>query len=61
MGDVINLRMARKAKARVSATQAADASRAVHGRTKAEKARIADEKARLDRLLNSARLEDSDR
>lgn len=38
MADLINLRQARKDKARAEKEAAAKANRAVHGRTKAEKA-----------------------
>lgn len=37
MGDVVNLRLARKAKARVEKEKLADANRALSGRPKAEK------------------------
>ncbi len=55
MSDVVNLRMARKRKARVDKDRAAGANRALHGRTKAEKER--------DRLLaeKAARLVDGHR
>ena len=39
MTNVVNLRMARKRKARAEKEQAADESRALHGRSKAEKLR----------------------
>lgn len=37
MGDVVNLRTARKRKERETRAREADASRALHGRTKSEK------------------------
>jgi hypothetical protein len=37
MGDVVNLRTARKRKERETRAKEADASRALHGRSKAEK------------------------
>lgn len=43
MSDIVNLRMARKRKARADKEQLATENRALHGRTKAEKDR--------DRLL----------
>lgn len=57
MGDVINLRSARKAKARATASAQADANRAKFGRTKAEKQADAIEKARSERLLDGTKLE----
>ena len=39
MSDVVNLRIARKRKARAEKEQAAGESRALHGRSKAEKLR----------------------
>lgn len=39
MNDVVNLRMARKAKARAEGEAAAAQNRVAHGRTKAEKLR----------------------
>lgn len=58
MGDVINLRSARKAKARATAATQAAANRAKFGRTKAEKTADAQEKNRAERLLDGARRED---
>lgn len=57
MGDVINLRSARKAKARATAATRADANRAKFGRTKAEKQADAVEKVRSERLLDGSKLE----
>ena len=57
MGDVINLRLARKAKARVDAAAKAAENRARHGRTKAEKAAEAIEQARRDAVLDGAKRE----
>ncbi len=57
MGDVINLRTARKAKARATAATQADANRAKFGRTKAEKQMEAAEKARVEQLLDGTKLE----
>lgn len=58
MGDVVNLNRFRKAKAKLEAASRAQANRARHGRTKAEKEaeRRAAEKAERD--LNGAELED---
>ncbi len=54
MSNVINLRQARKAKARDDRTRVAEGNRAKFGRTKAE--RITDDKdqARQDALLDGA-------
>ena len=57
VAEVINLRTARKAKARTSAAQQAAANRAKHGRTKAERARQQAEAARLAHQLDGAKLE----
>lgn len=40
MGEIVNLRMARKRKARAASAQTAAENRAQHGRTKAEKQRL---------------------
>lgn len=55
MGDVINLRSARKAKARAAATAQAAANRAKFGRTKAERQAETLEKRRVERLLDDAK------
>ncbi|WP_081874344.1 DUF4169 family protein, partial [Sphingomonas sp. FUKUSWIS1] len=52
MGEIINLRRARKARARREAGVVADANRAAFGRTKAERARDAEERARGERVLD---------
>lgn len=54
MGDVVNLRLARKAKMRTQAAANAAAQRALHGRTKADRRFSQDEQARLDRVLDGA-------
>ena len=58
MADVINLRLARKAKARAEADKTAATNRARHGRTKADKARVKAEAERAERDLEGKRLED---
>ena len=58
MGEVINLRRARKAKERVDAATTAAANRAAFGRTKAERAAEKAEKARQDKALDGAKLDD---
>ena len=55
MAEIVNLRAARKAKARGAAEGAAQANRAKHGRTKAEKARDAAETARLTATLDGTK------
>lgn len=60
MAEVINLRLARKARARSEAETAAAANRAKHGRTKAERARQQGEADRAARLVDGARREDRD-
>ncbi|CAG0996731.1 MAG: DUF4169 family protein [Rhizobiaceae bacterium] len=55
MGEVVNLRLARKRKARVDREQVAERNRAVHGRTKAERERDAAEASRTVRFLDGHR------
>ena len=57
MADIINLRMARKAKARADSAAQADANRARFGRTKAEKAAAAAERRKLAKALDQAKRE----
>lgn len=56
MADVVNLRQARKRKARADKAQQAAEKRAQHGRTKGEKARDAADAERVRRQLDHARL-----
>lgn len=58
MAEVINLRSARKARARKDAEAQASANRARFGRTKGEKARDRLESERAERLLDGARREE---
>jgi len=58
MGDVVNLRRARKAKARDDAATTAAVNRAAFGRTKADRAAETDAAARRNRLLDGAKRED---
>ncbi|MBU3078069.1 DUF4169 family protein [Sphingomonas quercus] len=60
MGEVINLRMARKARARAEAAGKAEANRARHGRTAGDKARDQAEQERLRRTLDGARRDGED-
>lgn len=57
MAEIINLRMARKARARREADSAAAANRAKHGETRAGKEVRALDEARAARLLDGARRE----
>ncbi|HEX7930727.1 MAG TPA: DUF4169 family protein [Sphingomicrobium sp.] len=58
MAEIVNLRMARKARARSADKAEAAANRAQHGRTKAEKSATQAEVARIERALDGARRED---
>ena len=58
MGEIVSLRMARKARARAGAQTTAAANRAKFGRTKAERAAEDGEAARRAALLDGARRED---
>ena len=60
MADIINLRTARKAKARAQAAANASSNRALHGRTKAEKGADREAADRLARTLDGARREDEE-
>lgn len=55
MGEVINLRRARKARVRADAQEKAAANRVAFGRTKAERDAAAAEKTRQQRLLDGAK------
>ncbi|HZV17769.1 MAG TPA: DUF4169 family protein [Sphingobium sp.] len=57
MAEIINLRMARKARARAEAERTAAQNRAKFGRTKAEKAAERTEADRTARTLDGARLD----
>ncbi len=57
MGDVVNLNKARKAKARDDARSTAQANRAKFGRTKDEKVRDRIEKARVEKVVDGAKLD----
>ena len=58
MAEVVNLRLARKAKARAGREAAAAANRVAFGRSKAEKEAAKAETARARRLLDGAKRED---
>lgn len=55
MGDVINLRQARKARARADREKAAEQNRAKFGRTKDQKSRDEEAKSKMDKGLDGAR------
>jgi hypothetical protein len=57
MAEIVNLRMARKAKERAQAEQQAAENRAKFGRTKAQKAKDREETERATRSLDGARRE----
>lgn len=55
MGEVVNLRLARKAKRRAAQAATASANRAAFGRTKSEKDAARAERDRQERTLDGAR------
>lgn len=55
MAEIVNLRQARKAKKRAADTAQADANRALHGASKAERRVTRDEAERVARILDGAR------
>jgi len=57
MGDVINLREARKARDRKAAVQAAAEARALHGRTKAQRKLEKAEAEKMARAVEQAKLD----
>jgi len=57
MGEVVNLRRARKARDRAASATEAAANRALHGRTAGEKARDAAAAARLAAAVDGAKRE----
>ncbi|GHH15685.1 hypothetical protein GCM10008023_18890 [Sphingomonas glacialis] len=58
MGEVVNLRRARKARARDTAETTAATNRAAFGRSKAERAATAHDAARAGRALDGAKREE---
>lgn len=60
MGEVVNLRQARKAAARRTKEAEAAANRLAHGRTRAEREATKAEKERATRLLDGARRDGHD-
>jgi hypothetical protein len=57
MGEIVNLRLARKAAARRSKEAEAAANRLAHGRTRAEREATEAEATRAARLLDGAKRE----
>lgn len=57
MSDIINLKRARKQKARAEKDAKASANRAKFGRTKAERLKLANAKERRDTALDGKRLD----
>lgn len=53
--DIVNLKRVRKAKARADREREAEANRRLHGMTKAERDRLADEKRRRDAHVDGHR------
>ena len=58
MAEVVNLRQARKRRDRAERSAAADANRALHGRSNAERDAGAAERSRQDRALDGAKRDD---
>jgi hypothetical protein len=58
MAEIVNLNRVRKAKARDAAETKAAENRATYGQTKAERARLASEKAKLRAVIDGAKKED---
>lgn len=57
MAEIVNLRQARKARKRASNAAEAQANRARHGATKAERLKAQYEAERLSRTVDGARLD----
>ena len=57
VGDVINLRLVRKQRARAEASSKADQNRKLFGRTLAEKSADIALKARIEKALDGAKLD----
>jgi hypothetical protein len=60
MGDVVNLKRFKKRNEREQSAMQADANRARHGRTKAERARDQQQKDRASDFLDQHRIDDGD-
>ncbi len=57
MAEIVNLRLARKAKNRAQASAKAEEARALHGQTKGERSAGKADLARLHRALDGAKRE----
>ena len=57
MAEIVNLRMARKARTRAADKAAADANRARHAQSRAERTATQAEIARIERTVDGARRE----
>lgn len=57
MGNVVNLNRFRKQKAKADRKKQADVNRRLHGRTKAERERDAQQKRQLTRVVDGAKLD----
>jgi hypothetical protein len=60
MGDVVNLKRFKKRNEREQSAMQADANRARHGRTKAERTRDQQQKDRAGEFLDQHRIDDGD-
>ena len=60
MAEIINLNRARKARAKAGARATADANRALHGRTRAERTEQDVTRDRAERHLDGHKREDGD-
>ena len=60
MGEIVNLRQARKAKARGAEAKQAEVNRAKFGRTKTERAQADKEASRVARAVDRAKLDKRD-
>ena len=60
MGEVVNLNQHRKRLAREKREAEAEANRAAHGRTKAEKTAAAKERDQIERTVDGAKRETGD-
>lgn len=58
MAEIVNLKHARKMKAREAAEAKAAENRAKYGQTKAERARLAADKAKLRAVIDGAKKEE---
>ncbi len=57
MAEIVNLRLARKAKKRKDEAEAAQRNRVLNGRTKAERKTLDAERKRDERVLDAHRIE----